>query len=143
MRNNQTVFSRPLRALALIALCTASVSAFAQSQEYRRGYDDGFRAAQNGGQSGGYQSGDDRGRGQRISILEARYGRGGRVCDARRSVQNIVNQQGETTFEVNNDLCGDPAQNQTKTLYVTFQCGRSNPVRTSADETEGLRIACR
>ena len=138
MQNKQNVFSRPLRTLALVALCTASVSAFAQSQEYRRGYDDGFRAAQNGNQSS-----DDRGRGQRISILEARYGRGGRVCDARRSVQNIVDQQGETTFEVNNNLCGDPAQNQTKTLSVTFQCGRSNPVRTSADETEGLRIACR
>ena len=155
---------RHLRALGLAALCAvAAPAALAQSAEYRRGYEDGFRAAQSGGQpqqpgfgiggyggprqpdyAPGYGNNDGGGGGRRIAILDARYGRGNSVCDAREAVQQIVDERGGAAFEVNNDLCGDPAANQTKVLNVTYRCGRGGgAVRASAPEGRALRIACR
>lgn len=131
-----------------LAACTllATAGAFAQSAEYRRGYDDGYRAGRDSVRSPQHSDRGDDGRQQmriRIRILDARYGRGRRLCDARPAVQQIVNQQGETDFEVSNNLCGDSAPGETKTLEVTYQCGRDNPVRASADEGRGMRIRCR
>lgn len=156
MPNTSSALAPALKLIAAATLCAASVSVWAQSPEYRRGYDDGFRAGQQSQQQpggypqGGYPqggfppSGFDRGnRGPRIEILDARYGRGNRACDARGSVQAIVDQQGGAPFEVNNNLCGDPAPNQPKALDVTYRCGGSGPVRVSASETQGMRIACR
>jgi hypothetical protein len=117
-------------------------AALAQSREYQRGYDEGFQAGRSSvAPAPGFRQGG-RGIGMRIRILDARYGDGRRHCDARRSVQQIVDQRGEGVFQVSNALCGQWSPNAISTLEVTYQCGRNNPVHTSAEEGQNMRIRC-
>lgn len=127
------------RLAAILALSAASASAFAQSAEYRRGYEDGFAAGQRAAR-------DDRGdRGDRwgyLRIERADYGARGALCDARRAVRAEADRNGGTVI-VGNHLCGDPIRNVEKRLDVVYRCGDDAPVRLSARENDTLRLICR
>jgi len=124
-----------LRIATVLALTAASTSAFAQSAEYRRGYDDGFAAGQRAGRDGGRGQGWDRPR-----VEEAMYGARGAMCDARHAVRQEVERNGAVL--VGNQLCGDPIRNVEKRLSVVYRCG-DDQLRASARENETLRLSCR
>ena len=127
-----------VRVAAVLALTAATTSAFAQSGEYRRGYDDGFAAGQRA-------AGGDRGRPGgwgRVHIEEAEYGVRGAMCDAREAVHHEVERTGGTV-RAGNQLCGDPARGAEKRLRVVYRCGDSEPARVIGRENETLRLSCR
>ena len=127
-----------LRIAAVLALTAATTSAFAQSAEFRRGYDEGFAAGQRAAQGGpGPRPGWDR-----VRIEEAEYGIRGAMCDARQSVRNAV-ERNDGAVTANNNLCGDPARGAQKHLSIFYRCGDSEPVRVTARENETLRLSCR
>jgi hypothetical protein len=127
-----------VRLAAVLALSAASTSAFAQSTEYRRGYEDGFAAGQRAAQDG------RGGRGQwgRLHIEEAVYGARGAMCDARQAVRQEVDRSGGTVV-AGNHLCGDPIRRVEKRLSIVYRCGDDAPVRITARENETLRLSCR
>ena len=131
---NQTI----IRIAAILTLTAASTSAFAQSADYRRGYDEGYAAGQRAAH-------DDRGRpsgGNRLRVVEAEYGARGAMCDARRAVRDEVERNGGAV-RAGNGLCGDPAPGVQKRLSVVYRCGDNEPLRVVARENETLRLSCR
>ena len=133
-----------IRIAAVLALSAASSAAFAQSAEYRRGYDDGYAAGQRearddhggpGGPGGPMAWG-------RVHIEEAEYGARGATCNARRGVRDQL-ERNRGNIEVNNQLCGDPAPGEQKRLRLVYRCGDSGPARVVAREGERLRLNCR
>jgi hypothetical protein len=126
-----------MRIAAVLALTAASASAFAQSDEYRRGYAEGFAAGQRA-------THNDRGNQgwARVHVEEAEYGVRGAMCDAREAVRNEV-ERNDGTVRASNRLCGDPARNAQKFLRIVYRCGDSDPVRVSIREDESLRLSCR
>ena len=129
------------RIVAVLALTAASTSAFAQSADYRRGYDDGYAAGQRDSRGDRGDRGD-RGRDWDVRIEQADYGSSRGMCNARRAVRDIV-ERGGNSIPVGNQLCGDPAVSTQKRLTVVYRCGNSQPVRVSASEGETLRLGCR
>ncbi|HEY8027865.1 MAG TPA: hypothetical protein VIF60_25225 [Burkholderiaceae bacterium] len=127
--------------LCVLMLATAGLasgSAMAQSQEYRRGYDQGYR---DGAEA---QSQADRG-GQRgrIVIEEAHYGsREGGFCEAREALQRMAGWRRHLDILADNNLCGDPAHGIPKHLDVRYRCGDSQPMRAEAHEGEMLALNC-
>ena len=127
-----------MRIATALALTAAATSAFAQSGEYRRGYEDGFAAGQRAAR-------DDHGRPPgwgRPHIAEAEYGVRGAMCDAREAVREEVERNGGTVV-ADNRLCGDPANGAPKHLSIVYRCGDSEPLRVVARENETLRLSCR
>jgi hypothetical protein len=127
-----------MRIAAVLALTAASASAFAQSDEYRRGYAEGYAAGQRAAH-------DDRGNsrgGARVRVEEAEYGVRGAMCDAREAVRNEV-ERNDGNVRASNRLCGDPAHGTQKFLRIVYRCGDSEPVRVSVREDESLRLSCR
>ena len=124
-----------LRIAAVLAFTAASTSAFAQSGEYRRGYEDGYAAAQRGDRGGPSGWGH-------VRVEEADYGVRGAMCDARRAVRGEVERNGGAVL-AGNQLCGDPAVNAPKRLSIVYRCGDGEPVRVVAREGETLRLSCR
>ena len=124
---------------AVLALSAVSASSFAQSNEYRRGYDAGYaagmRAAQDdrGGRPGGRN---------RLHIEQADYGARGAMCDARQAVRQEAERNGGNVI-AGNQLCGDPARNVQKRLSVVYLYGDSEPLRVQARENETLNLSCR
>ena len=129
-----------LRLAGIAMLTTVSFSAAAQSQEYRRGYDQGYRdgmAAARGGQDG------DHGGRDRIEIERAEYGARGAFCDARPAVRQALGRGRNFSVTASNQLCGDPAPNARKRLSVTYRCGNGDVLRSQADEGNALTLSCR
>jgi ABC-type sugar transport system substrate-binding protein len=126
-----------MRIAAVLALTAASASAFAQSDEYRRGYAEGYAAGQRAGNDGGNSPGWGR-----VRVEEAEYGVRGAMCDARRAVRNEV-ERNNGNVRAGNELCGDPAPRQEKRLRIVYRCGDSEPVRVSLRENESTRLSCR
>lgn len=127
-----------MRIAAVLALTAASASAFAQSDEYRRGYAEGYAAGQRAAH-------DDRGNSRgpaRVRVEEAEYGVRGAMCDAREAVRNQV-ERNDGNVRASNHLCGDPAHGAQKFLRIVYRCGDSEPVRVSVREDESLRLSCR
>jgi len=133
-----------IRVATVLALIGASSAAFAQSAEYRRGYDDGYAAGQRdarddrggpGGPGGPMAWG-------RVHIEEAEYGARGATCNARRGVRDQL-ERNRGNIEVNNQLCGDPAPGEQKRLRLVYRCGDSASARVVAREGERLRLNCR
>lgn len=125
-------------------LAATSVSAVAQSQEYRRGYEQGFRDGQaqaQGQGQGGPRGGGWHGR-DRIEIEQADYGIRGAFCDARPAVRQAVGRGSNFSVTAGNQLCGDPAPRSRKRLTVTYRCGDSGPMRAQADEGDALTLNC-
>ena len=126
------------RIAAVVALSAATTSAFAQSAEYRRGYEDGYTA----GMRAADQDRDRNPGRDRIYIEEAEYGVRGASCDARRNVWQEI-RRNDGVVRVGNQLCGDPARGATKRLRIVYRCGDSEPVRVVGREGETLRLSCR
>ncbi|WP_426197248.1 hypothetical protein [Massilia sp. DWR3-1-1] len=145
----KTTYTLHLSRLAGAALLlAASASAMAQSQEFRRGYDQGYRdgmaAAQGGGRDwrGGGHGGNDQGR-SRIEIERADYGVREGFCDARPAVMQALARGGNFSITAGNQLCGDPAPRKRKRLTVTYRCGDGEVQRGQADEGDALTLNCR
>ena len=127
-RNNRPL----LRIAAIVALSAATTSAFAQSAEYRRGYDDGYAAGLR----------EANGRGGRVFVEDAEYGTHFASCDARRAVRYQV-ERNRGSVRADNQLCGDPARGEPKRLRIVYRCGDSEAVRVVARENETVRLSCR
>ena len=123
---SQRTKARVLGCMGAVVLTMASTSAFAQSREWQRGYDagfrDGFAAGQNAG-SGGVPPFQpppgNRPQPGRLVIDDAQFGIRGATCDARWAVQSAVDRHGPNRIYASTQLCGDPAPNRAKTLWVT------------------------
>lgn len=122
-----------LRVAAILALSAAATSAFAQSAEYRRGYDDGYNAGLREARGG---------RGDRVFVEDAEYGTHHASCDARRAVRDSV-ERNRGAVVASNQLCGDPARGEPKRLRIVYRCGDSEAVRVVARENETVRLSCR
>lgn len=133
-----------IRVAAVLALAAASASTFAQSGEYRRGYEggygEGYAERMQGPRDDRYDRGGRYGRGW-VQIEEAEYGLRGANCDARRGARREIERTGVVV--AHNDLCGDPARGQQKRLRIIYRCGDSEPMRAFAREGETLRLRCR
>lgn len=144
----------PSVAMAGFALALAAATAVAQQEggAYREGYRAGF----DDGYAQGYRKGLEEGRPpvvvapppppppprRTIQVTRAVYGAGPKRCDASRAVRMIANGQVSASIEVDNDLCGDPAQNQRKRLEVHYVCGRT--AKTAfANERDSVYLDCR
>lgn len=129
-----------LRIAAILALTAATTTAFAQSGDERRGFQEGYAAAQRDV----HAERDERGGPPwaRVRIIEAEYGARGAMCDARRSVQHEA-ERNRGAIHVGNQLCGDPAGGVPKHLRVVYRCTDSAPARVVARENETLRLRCR
>jgi len=123
-----------MRIATVLALGAASTAAFAQSADYRRGYEDGYAAAREG-------RGPGRDRGG-LHIEEANYGVRGSTCNARRSVREQV-ERNRGAVVANDRLCGDSAPGKVKRLQVVYRCDDSDPLRVVARQGETLRLSCR
>ena len=146
---NKSVSAVPARllqsAVAVATLLLPLAAVHAQSMEYRRGYDEGYRAgmdAARGGDMGG--PGREPGGGRRRIIIEdAVYGDREGVCDARPAVQAMVERQREPLVRADNRLCGDPAPRRGKTLEITYRCGDGRMLRTALRENTQAVLSCR
>lgn len=127
-----------MRIAAILALTAASASVFAQSADYRRGYDDGYAAGQRDARG---DRGPHRG-GPRVFIEDAEYGAHGAACDARRAVRAEI-ERNHGSVLAGNQLCGNPARGEPKRLRIVYRCGDSEAVRVIARENETLRLSCR
>lgn len=129
-----------IRIATVLALTAATTSAFAQSAEYRRGYDEGYAAGlreARGGQGGP----DGPVAWGRLHIEEAEYGARGATCNARRAVRDQL-ERNRGSVTANNELCGDPAPGEQKRLRLVYRCGDSASARAFAREGERLRLRC-
>jgi hypothetical protein len=127
-----------MRIATVLALTAASTSAFAQSTEYRRGYEEGYAAGLRAAR-------EDRGGGAGwggLHVEEAEYGVHGSMCDARRGVRDELERNGGVVV-AHNQLCGDPAPGEQKHLRIIYRCGDSEPLKVFAREGERLRLRCR
>jgi hypothetical protein len=143
---NEPVSALPARALlsamAIVALLAPFSAARAQSMEYRRGYDDGYRAGMDAAR-GGPGRAEPGGGGHRIIIEDAVYGDRDGACDARPAVQAMVDRQREPLVRADNRLCGDPAPRRGKTLEITYRCGNGRMLRTALREDTQAVLSCR
>ena len=138
---------------AMGAACLAFPT-FAQDRDeeraYKRGYEEGFER--------GYRKGLDDGERRSaqvappppppaavpvgpIHVTGAFYGTSSRNCDAMRYVASRANGKRKFSFEVSNNICGDPAHGDRKALEVTYRCG--GVVKTAeANEHRTIYLDC-
>ena len=76
-----------------------------------------------------------------ISITRAVYGTGSRICEATRWTRSRANGRQTASLDITNDICGDPAPGDRKTLEVTYVCG-SVPKTASAREHQTIYLDC-
>ena len=150
---------RPFPALALAFGLAAALPAAGDEERredradyregYRRGYDDGFAS--------GYRKGlEEAGRNAPpaaaappppprptgpITVSTAYYGNASKSCDATRWVAKRVNGRRTASFDVSNEMCGDPARGERKQLEVTYVCGSIAKTAT-AYEHRTLYLDC-
>ncbi|MES2934262.1 MAG: hypothetical protein V4805_12340 [Pseudomonadota bacterium] len=137
--DNSSAVRRALFLVASMAIGAMSGAAFAQSSEYRRGYDQGYRDGVEA-QSNQEQSSGSRGR---IVIDDANYGTRRDACDAREAIERAAGWRRHVTITADNSLCGDPAPDRPKRLEVRYHCGRDAPQRAEAREGSVLSLSCR
>jgi hypothetical protein len=144
-----------------IVFACAAIPAHSQSPDpeereaYRRGYEEGFAR--------GYRKGLEEGP-QRpapappppqviitpppprvatgpIRVSGAFYGTSSKNCDATRYVASRANGKRSYSFEVSNNICGDPARGDRKSLEVTYRCGHLDKT-ASANEHRTIFLDC-
>ena len=138
--NNPIPFKRVFSVLAFAALGALAASAFAQTADYRRGYDQGYRDALEASREQRGPSEPMRGR---MAVLDAKYGFRGDVCDAHHAIQEIVGMRRHVDIRANNDLCGDPASGRIKRLTIVYRCGDGPEQRVAGAEGTMLAMSCR
>jgi len=121
-----------------LALCAPALAADGdEPQEDRRDYRDGYRRGYDDGFAAGYRKALEEGRAAPppaaapppprptgpITVSTAYYGTPSKSCDATRWVARRVNGRRTASFEVANEMCGDPARGDRKQLEVTYVCG--------------------
>lgn len=124
--------------VAFALLSAVSASASAQSNEFRQGYDQGYRDnAEAQGQPGhGNQEG-------RITVEEARYGSlEDGFCDARESIQHSIGWRRHADIHAGSELCGSPSTTHVKHLEVRYHCGTNQPLHADAQENGVLSLSC-
>lgn len=115
---------------------------------YRRGYEAGFER----GYSKGMDDGQRRGAAVPppppppvplgpIRVTGAFYGTTSKNCDATRYVGSRANGKRTYSFEVTNNICGDPARGDRKSLDVTYYCGGVAKT-ASANEHRTIYLDC-
>lgn len=124
--------------LGFITVGAMSTSAIAQSAEFRRGYDQGYR---DGIEAQGRQ-GQQEGSAARIIIEQASYGTRDAACDIREKVQQTVGWRRNIAITANNNLCGDPAPNRVKQLEIRYRCGDGETLRVRAREGSVVTLRC-
>ena len=156
------------RWLALWVLTASSIPAAAlASNEYERGYRDGYENGYRESYDRGFEAGRtsaqrefqnedrqrqrdrdrdrDRSSGSRhttgIAVLGASYGDGRRSCDLTTWAVQQFNRRTSGSAEVNNNLCGDPAPGERKSLQIEYIC-RGKTKTVSAYEHRTLTISC-
>jgi hypothetical protein len=144
---------RPLPGALLLtglSLLLLAPLAQAQSEAYRRGYDQGYADGLAAARQAPWQTGANPGWSGSfaaspapITLHEARYGTAERACDARAGIARALANQAIPVLTVNNGLCGDPAPNQRKFLMVSYSCPGQGPVRQSGWEGQPLDLSCR
>jgi hypothetical protein len=117
----------------------------AYRQGYERGYDEGFAR--------GYRKGLEEGRPAAaapppppratgpIRVSGAVYGTPAKNCDATRYVARRANGKRSYSFEVSNEMCGDPSRGDRKSLEVTYICGTIAKT-ASANEHRTIYLDC-
>jgi hypothetical protein len=113
---------------------------------YQRGYDDGYAR--------GYRKALEESRAAAvpasppppqatgpITISGAYYGTPSKNCDATRFVARRANGKRSYSFEVTNEICGDPAHGDRKSLEVTYVCGNLAK-NASANEHRTIYLDC-
>lgn len=76
-----------------------------------------------------------------IRVSGAYYGTSARNCDATRFVASRANGKRSYSMEVTNNICGDPARGDRKSLEVTYWCGRMSK-SASANEHRTIYLDC-
>jgi hypothetical protein len=76
-----------------------------------------------------------------IRISKASYGTSSKNCNATRFVAKRADGHRSHSFEVTNDMCGDPAHGDRKTLEVTYHCGQIVK-SASAREHQTIYLDC-
>ena len=134
-----------LYALGLIVASTMSVPAFAESTEFRRGYEQGYR---DGVEARGLQD-PQRGSTGRIDIDMARYGTRNASCNAQDKLQKAVNKARNSdgwrrgfSIVANNELCGDPARGSVKQLDISYRCNNGPVQRIQTREGGSVTLHC-
>ncbi len=114
----------------------------AYREGYQRGYEDGFASGYRKAQEeAGATAAQPAGPTGPITVSNARYGTSSRSCDATRYVARRANGRRSYSFEVTNDMCGDPAHGDRKQLEVTYICG-SLAKTASANEHRNVYLDC-
>ncbi|MEI6733089.1 MAG: hypothetical protein WCK94_03920 [Comamonadaceae bacterium] len=138
--NNPLPLKQVVSVLALATLGMLCGSVFSQTQDYRRGYEQGYRDAVEASRERHEPSMPARGF---IRVLDAKYGFHGQVCDAHHAVEEIVGGRRHVDVRVNNDLCGDPVSGQVKRLIVVYRCGDGPEQHVAGAEGTTLEMSCR
>ncbi|MDX1570883.1 MAG: hypothetical protein R3200_10375, partial [Xanthomonadales bacterium] len=76
-----------------------------------------------------------------IRIEDARYGAGNRTCEANLAFARACNGQWSCEVPVDNELCGDPARGDRKSVEVEYRCG-DRSLTAVVDEGDTARLAC-
>ena len=138
--NSPAPLKQAFSVLVLASLGTLAGSALAQTADYRRGYDQGYRDAMEASREQRGPSEPMRGR---MMVLDAKYGFHGDVCDAHHAVQEIVGMRRHVDIRANNDLCGDPASGRIKRLTIVYRCGEGPEQRAAGAEGTVVSMGCR
>ena len=133
---NSILRKSALCAVGFVALGVLSATAFAQSNEYRRGYDQGYR---DGAEAQSQQNGSP----GRILIEDAIYGTREASCNVRDAIQQAVGRRRNITFIANNELCGDPAPGRSKRLDIRYRCGDGPELSARTREGGSVTLNCR
>ena len=122
-------------------------------QEVRDAYRRGFERGYDRGYRKGVQEGDRRAPPAAppppppqpilgpIRVTSAFYGTSSKNCDATRFVGRQSNGKRQHSFNVTNEMCGDPARGDRKTLEVVFWCGDVSR-SASAREHQTIFLNC-
>jgi len=76
-----------------------------------------------------------------IRVESAFYGNGRKSCNATRYVKRHADGNRQHSFKVSNEMCGDPAHGDRKTLEVVFWCGEVSRT-ASAREHQTIFLNC-
>lgn len=125
--------------IGFMTLSMVSTFANAQSAEYRRGYDQGYR---DGLEAQGRQQHHGGSR-LPIEVEDAQYGVRGASCDARAQLQQAVGWRRHVSVAVNNNLCGDPVPGVQKRLRITYRCDNGEVFEVRGAEGSVVTLYCR